>query len=198
MTTDWLVDPARPSVPLLAPLAPSRKKPRVGDVFHLRPSTDFVLFGRVVRVDANASCQKFPNGAGGSEMARDAVPGPGKSLLVYLYSVRAASPDRIPSLSPNDLLGFPILTNAIGWTQGWFQTVATHPLVEADLLPLHCFRRPRLGHFPGDYCDEHGRDVSVPMKPIGWYGLTPFGLIANQVQMLLAGEDPAWWCQPGR
>ena len=192
----WLRAPYLPGDAILAPLAKSRRRPGAGDIFYLRPSTSFVLFGRVIKTDAN------PNAAPlwvEGEGRRPYLPhGPANSNLIYIYSTRSALPSPIPVLSRNELLLFPILTNSSGWTQGWFETIETRSLSADDVLDTHrFFAGPGP---PGHYFDEYGNIVAEPGpsepfgmcggRPVGMYGLSPAGMIGLQVRDALAGRAP--------
>ncbi|MEZ5170672.1 MAG: immunity 26/phosphotriesterase HocA family protein [Acidimicrobiia bacterium] len=86
-------------------LSPSRKKPKVGDVFALQLADGRYLFGRIISTDAMAG------------------PSMGGAILIYVYRERSdqkALPKRA-ELRPDRLLVSPIMTNQRPWTKGCFR-----------------------------------------------------------------------------
>ncbi len=148
-------------------LKKTRRKPEQGDifVFQLKQLPDRYYFGRVVSIDTKI---------GGF---RD-----GGIILIYLY--RTWSPDKlsIPALSTSELLIAPIGTNALPWTRGYFEVVATGQNNPTDLLPQHCFKDA----FRGRFVDEFGNVLSNPVEPIGFDGLHSFITIDVEISKALS------------
>ncbi|KLU36760.1 hypothetical protein AB595_12630 [Massilia sp. WF1] len=127
-----------------------------GDIFawqHARRPGRF-HFGRVVSTEANLT--------GIPEV---------HCILIYLYRAWSLDKHAIPDLRHDLLLLPPIGTNRLGWTRGYFETVARQPLTKADVLPQHCFTDG------ASFLDEHGRYLPGPVEPVGRYGLAGIGLI---------------------
>lgn len=140
-------------------LKPSRIKPKAGDVFALKLGDQF-LFGRVINTDAKAGWS---------------MPG---AILIYVFRVSAseiALPDRV-ELSPSRLLVSPMMTNALPWSRGYFQTLVNLPVAEGEALARHCFRSTA-----GRYFDETATELPGPIEPVGDWGLHSFRTIDDQI-----------------
>jgi hypothetical protein len=146
----------------LTALAPSRRPPREGDIFVLRPLQGPYLYGRVISTEAN------PLGVGGA-------------LLVYIYRARSPAKLPVPELSPHDLLVPPIMTNRQPWSKGYFEIVERRPLRPEDRLARHCFR----DDVRGGYRDEMGTRVEHAVEPVGEFGLHSFRTIDDEVSKAL-------------
>jgi hypothetical protein len=142
-------------------LKKTRKPPRVGDVFVLRPAGADYLWGRVVSVDAN------PLGVGGA-------------VLLYIYRVRTVSKDAPDVLGVDQLLVPPIMTNAQPFTKGYFEVVENRPITTRDRLAQHCFVDSR-----GWYWDEAGKRLPGPCEPMGRRVLHSFRTIDDAVSEAL-------------
>jgi hypothetical protein len=148
-------------------LQPSRPKLQAGDIFAIGLADGGHLFGRVILAD----------------VALPHAPMPG-SNLIYIY--RQVSADPTPDLrllTPNNLLLPPTWTNRLGWTKGYYQTVARLPLEKQDRLRTHCFdgrdRRPR-------YLDERGEPLMFRREPCGEWGLAGYLFIDEEIGRALA------------
>lgn len=111
--------------------SPSRRPPKVGDVFLMRLK-DVNLRGRVVSTSARSDSFSEPN-----------------CVLLYIYK-NTASDDTIPTpaeLSPPILLIPPVITNAVGWRRGYFRTIGNVELDASQKLAHHVFRDPVSGSF---------------------------------------------------
>lgn len=147
-------------------LKPSRKKRKPGDLFVMEiPNTPYI-YGRVISTTARwTTSQDWP-----------------LANLIYVYRVRSHTktvPDR-DLLTPDNLLLPPMFTNNLGWSRGYFETIASIPLGEEDLLPQHCFRRST-----GQYFDDKGNELPGPIGPVGSYGLDSFRTIDDAVSEAL-------------
>lgn len=139
----------------------SRKPLRPGDVFAMQVPDERYLFGRVIAVD-------LPSGR---------APMPGANLLYIYRAVRTTKAVDPSELKPTDLLLPPTFTNRMGWSRGYFQTLANQPLKPEDLLEQHCFwdlLRER-------YIDERQHVLSSPVEPCGEWGLASYLLIDDLV-----------------
>lgn len=144
----------------LRSLTPSRKVLKPGDIFVMLPPDDLYLFGRVILADS-------PNLA--------PIP---KSNLIYIYDRRAS--DMVPpleALTPDRLLIPPHFVNRLGWSRGYFETVARVPLTPSDLLPQHCFWSPGRKR----YYDESGQQIKARVEPCGAWGLGNYRVIDDLV-----------------
>lgn len=138
-------------------LKPSRKPVRAGDVFVCQPDDSRFLFGRVIRTDVNVG--GFPNG-----------------ILVYIYNASSSKKGSVPKLDRDDLLLPPLATNRLPWSRGYFETVTTRPLTDADVLPVHCFRSSS-----GRCYDEMGNLMEAPVAPVGDFALQSFRSIDDLI-----------------
>lgn len=145
-------------------LKPSRKKLRPGDIFAMQLPDDLYLFGRVVRV----------------AMGSDAAPMPGANL-VYIYRDRSSLKEpTIGALTPDRLLFGPVFINRLGWSRGYFETVAHADPIPGDELEQHCFL-----DFTGKYFDIGWRELPGPIEPCGDWGLANYHYIDKQVSAAL-------------
>lgn len=160
----------------LEKLKPSRKKPRAGDIFAIKPVGHPYYFGRVIRDDA------LPLGPDG-----------GPCLLLYVYDAHSTKIDSIPVLSKNELIIAPVFSNLLGWRKGYFQTIQSSPLGEDDALELHCFRQPFLS--PTGLIDEYFNPLPEGTPAVDLAGLDNYRTIDIMVSKSLglsletAGEE---------
>jgi hypothetical protein len=138
-------------------LRPSRKPPRPGDIFVLKPDDYRYVFGRVIRTEVNVG--GFPGG-----------------ILIYIYGPTSSRKDRVPALDRDDLLLPPLATNRLPWVRGYFQTIATSPLKDSDILAVHCFRSSS-----GDYFDEMGNPLRGPIGRVGEFALQSYRSVDDLV-----------------
>lgn len=148
----------------LSELQKSSAQPKAGDVFvfQLRALPDRYFFGRVMRTDVSF--------------------GPLKNMpMIYLYRTNQATKLPVPALSKTELLTPPIATNALPWSKGYFETVASIPVHKDDLLERHCFKDSR-----GRFFDDDGRPTTpVASLPIGDYGLHSYRTIDDAISKAL-------------
>lgn len=144
-------------------LKPSRHVPKPGDIFALKlKQLDCFHFGRVVATDSRL---------GGFEDV----------ILIYIYKATSKVLTEIPLLSVGDLVTPPIGTNEALWTKGYFIHVQRHVLGPLDVLPKHCFRKPR----HDGYVDEYGNPVEGCTGPVGVYLLSGPGGISSDLNEAL-------------
>lgn len=139
----------------------SRKKPRVGDIFVLKIVGFPFHFGRVIRTDAKAG--DFDN-----------------MNLIYIYNAGSSNFTLLPSLSKNDLLIPPLMTNDRPWTMGYFQTINHQELTTRDVLKLHVFRDSR-----GWFFDDKNNRLKGNYRHYGGWGLTGYYGIDHYVSKAL-------------
>ena len=128
----------------------SRKAPVPGDVFVMHIPVVGYLWGRVISTEARTP------GPHGEEL-----------ILIYVYSVITESFRQIPKLDKNSLLLPPAIINRLGWSRGYFLTVASIPLSGDDVFQVHCFESLSFGNF----FDEFGRPLERQSKPCGIVGV---------------------------
>jgi hypothetical protein len=148
----------------LALLSPSRKRLAEGDIFVMRLLDLGYVFGRVVNTKAVWAVGD----------------GVGPANLLYVYAGLQAEMNPPDHLRPEALLVPPLMTNRLGWSRGYFQTVGHEPLGPDDVLPVHCFRRSN-----GEYFDERGRRLPGPVEPVGLFGLHSYRTIDDDVSRAL-------------
>jgi hypothetical protein len=148
-------------------LKPSRRKPRVGDVFAMRLPDEAYLFGRVVSTDARWTL----------------AVGAGRAVLIYVFRDRTLSLELADRsvLRVDRLLVPPVMTNLLPWSRGYFQTVGNMPLGPGEVLLKHCF----LDGARGRYYDEYGNELPRSVEPVGDYGLHSYRTIDDLVSEAL-------------
>ncbi len=116
---------------------------------------DSFLFGRVVSTAARWA------------LAEDS----GTVNLVYVYDYRSSDkkvPDR-QHLGADRLLVPPQLINRLGWSRGYFETLANLPLEEGEVLREHCFQTNVYAAGPR-WFDERANALPEPVPPVGAWG----------------------------
>lgn len=146
-------------------LEPSRRSARTGDIFVLSPGLGRYLFGRVVSTEARP----------GGRM--------GPSILVYIFKHQASepAPPNGESLTPDQLLIAPLMTNHLPWMRGYFQTIAHRPAQPGDVLDRHCF----VDSLRGECFDEFAVKLPRCVEPCGEQGLHSFRTIDDAVSNAL-------------
>lgn len=131
-----------------------------GDIFVMQLCSGDFLFGRVIDAD----------------IPRERAPMPAVHLI-YIYRDQFATQEpKLESLRPERLLIPPVFTNRLGWTKGYFETVATQPIASADLLRQHCFRT-----WNGRFLDLDGTQLASPTDPCGDWALTSYRMIDDMI-----------------
>ena len=146
----------------LRQLKPSRKIPKVGDIFAMLMPDGRYLYGRVILANLPSELAPMPT-----------------SNLVYIYDIRtkARTPAPLDALSPDRLLLPPQFINRLPWSKGYFENVAHQPIRESDLLAQHCFWDV-VGKV---YCDETGHALSTRTEPCGVFALGSYRMIDDLV-----------------
>lgn len=147
---------------LMHKLRPSRKRPKVGDVFEVGFDAGR-LAGRVIRTDALVS-----EGA------------PGLNLLYFFRDLAPAHDVNAMDLTVDNLLIPPLLTNNMGWSRGYFRTIGNRPLGSGEVLDQHCFDAYGAGCF-----DEYGHPLPAPVQPVGVRGVHSYLTIEHELSVAL-------------
>lgn len=147
---------------LMHQLRPSRKRPKVGDIFEVEFDAGR-LAGRVIRTDAL--------------VFEDA---PGLNLLYFFRDLAVAHDVKTMRLTTDNLLIPPVLTNNIGWRRGYFQTIGNRPLGAGEAFAQHCFDAYGDGYF-----DEYGQQLPKPVQPVGMQGVHSFLTIEHELSVAL-------------
>lgn len=103
--------------------------------------------------------------------------------VVYVYRVRSQRkeiPDRA-ELRPANLLIPPKIVNTLGWSRGYFETVANIPLDAEDTPAQLCFFRPSRGH----YVDHLGRPLPSLVEPAGIFAVGNYRTLDDEVSEAL-------------
>ena len=140
----------------------SRHHLRSGDLFVMCLADDLFVFGRVIRTDVLAGWS-MPN-----------------AILLYIYDWPATSPEPPPrrELSPDRLLVPPLMTNRLGWSRGYFRTIANWPLEPGEAFDRHCFESSR----DDRACfDEFANELPHRSEPCGEWGLHSYRTIDDAV-----------------
>jgi Immunity protein 26 len=147
---------------------PSRTKLSAGDIFTMQVPDGRFLFGRVVRTDAHC----FAPGC----------------ILVYVFSYLSDQPTPPARLLVRDLLIPPATINRLGWSRGYFMTVAHRPFEDGERMPAHFF----FDSLRRAYVDEDKRSVGRPPDgmPVGEAGLGNYRTLDDDVSRAL-GIPPA-------
>jgi hypothetical protein len=136
-------------------LRPSRKAIRPGDVFAMGLPDGAYLFGRVVSTSARWT------------LAADS----GVANLVYVFDHRSTE-KRVPDrtyLRTDRLLVPPQLINRLGWSRGYFETLANLDFEDGEVLPVHCFQSNASSRGPR-WFDEYANELPGPVPPVGGWG----------------------------
>lgn len=144
-------------------LSPSRKKPKIGDVFAIKPLSRDYYFGQVIKTDVDSGFGKVNN------------------FLIYIFNATAKDFASVPKLSRTNLLIPPMVVNLKPWTLGYFQFVRNNPLTE--ILPEHSF----LCTMRKVYFNEYGQKQTKPIDgiPAGRYGLASYGAVSEEMSEAL-------------
>jgi hypothetical protein len=152
------------SEPNLRVLESSRRRLQAGDLFVMRFEEDLHVFGRIVSTEAWAGWS---------------MP---KAILIYVYDTKSPTLEPPPraDLRRDRLLVPPMMTNRLGWSRGYFQTVAHWPLEPGDTFERHCF-----DDFRGTCYDEFTNKLPRCVEPCGDWGLHSFRTIDDAVSEAL-------------
>ncbi len=152
-------------------LVSKRQRARVGDIFRLSPLAGIFLWGRLIKrakffgIDAEFN-------------------------LVYIYDAIGEDRPSTDLLSPQNLIIGPSVVNSLGWSRGYWEIVASEPVMPADMLDHHNFIRYHGTGSAHDYdiVDEKGKIVRSPKVQISTLAQSGFGnfnLIDRQIRAIL-------------
>lgn len=148
-------------------LQPTRKNPKIGDIFVMEPKENLFYFGKVI--DANV-VSKNPLFNGG--------------YLIYLYNCPAKTKEIPNQLDPNKLLIPPLVTNKQGWVKGYFETVGSSDVTSEEKNLDYGF-----WHSTSEKFYSLSWDV-LTEKPRQFIrnGLISYGGIGRGIHRLLSGQ----------
>ncbi len=146
----------------LGVLMKSRRPPREGDIFVMRPPDGQYLYGRVIDTNAKPFTVDF------------------RAVLIYIYRARSSVMTPVPELLRGQLLIPPKMTNRLPWSRGYFQHLENRPLSAMDRLPQHCFKDSL-----GGYRDQAGNAVPGPVEPVGLFALSSYRTIDDAISEAL-------------
>ena len=141
-------------------LAPSRKAPKVGDIFVCRPVGRGYFFGRVVATDAMIASMRDCN-------------------LLYFFTIESANGRPPERLSAMQLLIPPLMTNRLPWSRGYLETIENREFEPGERLPVHCFKEP--GRLPERYWDEYNHELPRRQEPCGIHALKSYRTIDDAI-----------------
>jgi len=153
----------------LIKMEPSRKRPKVSDIFVVQPKEKLYYFGKVILTQIKSK-DSFINGMN----------------LIYIYN----SPQKeliIPEdLELNKLIIPPTVVNNRGWLEGYFKTIGVRSVSEDDLKVDYGFKDIiRVNEF---YCDVEGKKLEHKPKYCSIFGLGSYGVVGRQIQKILEGN----------
>jgi hypothetical protein len=150
-------------------LTEKRRFAKVGDLFRLSPYADVLLWGRLIK-KAKFFGDDF------------------EANLVYIYDVVSSERPTPEVLIPSNLIIGPCVVNNLGWVRGYWEIMASQPLLPSDVGEKHVFVRYRGTGSPADYdlVGEDGRvvvDDTVDPRCLGQSGYSNF----NHIDWLVRG-----------
>lgn len=154
-----------PVVTNMQVLKPSRKAPKMGDIFVCRPAGRGYFFGRVVATDARIRTME-------------------NCILLYVFAIESDAKQPPERLSAMQLLIPPLMTNRLSWSRGYFDTVAHRGFEPGERLPVHCFRDLFFKEYPR-YWDEYNHELPQKREPCGGYGLDSYRTIDDAISKAL-------------
>ncbi|MBW7877099.1 MAG: hypothetical protein H3C47_14050 [Candidatus Cloacimonetes bacterium] len=103
-----------------------------------------------------------------------------KVTLVYIYDYLGNSKEDFPDFAAKKLLLPPQAINTLGWSSGFFETVA---YLDLDKHPEYKFPQHHFASFvrKGVYYDEFNNQVQDPVEPLGVHGLGNHRTVEDKV-----------------
>jgi hypothetical protein len=150
-----------PIITNLQVLAPTRKAPKAGAIFVLRPVGRGYFFGRVVATDARIKTME-------------------NCVLLYVFAIESDTKQPPERLSAMQLLIPPLMTNRLPWSRGYFENIAQRGFELGERLPVHCFHDPAFKRYDR-YWDEYGHELTAKREPCGVYALKSYRTIDDAV-----------------
>jgi hypothetical protein len=119
-------------------LTEKRRFAKVGDIFRLSPHPGVYLWGRLIKRPKFFGVRSDFN-------------------LVYIYDFVGAERPDPGQLIPQNLMIGPVVVNNLGWIRGYWEIVASEPILPSDVLDRHLLVRS-LGTGSVDDYDLVGED----------------------------------------
>lgn len=151
----------------------SRKKINLGDVFAMRISDGFYIFGQVIATDINSY-----DGA--------------IDCMVVFYKLKSNDlylPKNIDSLNEVEfLIDMPFLVNKVSWTSGIFQNVANFEVPD-KIKPyfFESFMKDGVVDVQGNLVEEYPKE-----RVFSRYGISPLGVILKHLKIAF-DQSPEWF-----
>jgi hypothetical protein len=129
-------------------LTEKRQRAKVGDIFRLSPAVGVFVWGRLIK-----RARFF-----GDDFELN---------LVYVYDVMGFDRPAPEMLVPGNLILGPSVVNNLGFSRGYWEIVASEPVIAGDTLDRHLFVRFKGTGRPDDYelVDETGAKVYIRHSP---------------------------------
>ena len=105
-------------------LVNKRQTAKVGDIFRLSPFSGVFLWGRLIKRSRFFGLDALFN-------------------LIYIYDAFGPERPRPELLSPSNLILGPSVVNNLGWARGYWEIVASEPILPIHVLDQHLFVRFR-------------------------------------------------------
>ena len=148
----------------LLPMNKSRKRPKEGDVFLVQPFLGVHYYGKVIQtqISSKDSCVNGMN-------------------LIFLYRRRAQKRTIPEDLSEAEFLILPVIINQLPWSRGYFETIGSAGVTEAEMdrsYGFWSFQKKRFVDVSGSLLTE---------KPECWsdYGLASYAVVGEKIQTVL-------------
>ena len=128
-------------------------------------------------------------------------------ILIYIFRHRSEASVPPPRLLIRDLLLPPRTINRLGWSRGYFLTVAHRPFEDGERMPVHYFKQERSRPDPESFVDRYIKRkrsrpngepfvefVDEDQQPtghppaealVGWAGLGNYRTVDDEVSIAL-------------
>lgn len=149
---------------ILIKMNPTRKRPKVGDVFVIQPLEGIYFFGVVVRIKIPSS-NPMVNGWN----------------LVYIYRNPSRKMEIPKDLTSQELLIPPQIVNNQGWLKGYFQTIGSITLTDKDFVKDYGF----WSFVKKQFVNEEGTPLGFQPEKYTDYGIGSYGSVSHDVKCVL-------------
>ena len=152
-------------------LVNKRQTAKVGDIFRLSPFSGVFLWGRLIKRSRFFGLDALFN-------------------LIYIYDAFGPERPRPELPSPSNLILGPSVVNNLGWARGYWEIVASEPILPIDVLDQHLFVRFRGTGSPPDYdiVEENGKITKTryaDIRGLAQSGFGNFNLLDWQLKEIL-------------